>query len=378
MKSSSVRFCRERKIPFGFTLVELLVVIAIIGVLIMLLLPAIQAAREAGRRMQCSNHLKQIGLAVHNFHDSLRGTPPAAIGGLPRGLTTGTTHSTNRASIFVLIYPFIEQQSLYTMLREENATRRAACTSPSDHANNYYNGIGSYFDMPWWNQLSEEEKKALGSVSNYLCPSRRGGNKGVEERVGSNAQFISGPVTDYGFVVNFADPPTGASAEARYIHCLDPEFRVTCHNGPFRQSTMENFRSPNDWQVRDDFARWADGLSNQICFGEKHVHVSRAGGACDDSDPYSRVNCSYLVIGHERVSSTYALCRNKTDVSTFRIRFPEDSPLGYNNAFGSFHPGVSQFLIGDGSVRAFPNTTTTTILDALSDVRDGKNVPLPQ
>ena len=85
----------------GFTLVELLVVIAIIGVLVALLLPAIQAAREAARRSQCTNHLKQIGLAIHNFETARGKIPPAYLSGI------------GHATWLVLIMPYLEEGTLY-------------------------------------------------------------------------------------------------------------------------------------------------------------------------------------------------------------------------------------------------------------------------
>jgi prepilin-type N-terminal cleavage/methylation domain-containing protein len=100
----------------GFTLVELLVVIAIIGILVALLLPAIQAAREAARRTQCSNNAKQIGLALHNYHDTHQAFPAGAWNFSAAGVTNDSCTapaSGRRAPWTVLILPYMEYQALY-------------------------------------------------------------------------------------------------------------------------------------------------------------------------------------------------------------------------------------------------------------------------
>lgn len=97
----------NRRCASGFTLIELLVVIAIIAVLVALLLPAVQQAREAARRSQCKNQLKQIGLALHNYHDSYRSFPP---GNVTMGNCCGSPCGTNWA---ISILPFMDQAPLY-------------------------------------------------------------------------------------------------------------------------------------------------------------------------------------------------------------------------------------------------------------------------
>ena len=117
----------------AFTLVELLVVIAIIGILIALLLPAVQAAREAARRMQCGNHLKQVGLAIHSFHSTHNALPPAG------------TRGGGEVTMFVHLLPFIEQDVAYQLWdpRQEYA---------------FY-------------KVSDEAREI--QVSSYFCPTRR-------------------------------------------------------------------------------------------------------------------------------------------------------------------------------------------------------------
>jgi prepilin-type N-terminal cleavage/methylation domain-containing protein len=104
------------KVKRGFTLIELLVVIAIIAVLIALLLPAVQQAREAARRSQCKNNMKQLGLALHNYHDTHMVFPPGAINpGVNPGCSGNLTYLTNCAAncrnipFSLLILPFIDQ-----------------------------------------------------------------------------------------------------------------------------------------------------------------------------------------------------------------------------------------------------------------------------
>src|SRR4026208_1836546 len=98
---SKTKFCHSRRVP-GFTLVELLVVIAIIGVLVALLLPAVQSAREAARRMQCGNNLRQLGLPYHNYESTHKVLPPATM-----------TNGQHGPTAYVLVLPQLEQGPIF-------------------------------------------------------------------------------------------------------------------------------------------------------------------------------------------------------------------------------------------------------------------------
>jgi prepilin-type N-terminal cleavage/methylation domain-containing protein len=201
----SLRSCRPR----GFTLVELLVVIAIIGVLVALLLPAVQAAREAARRTQCANHVKQMSLATHNCNDVYGYMPywgnpwPKASAAIPR------------CSTFWAILPYIEKQTLYDTLaagqpssvfNQHNATRPAFVSiysCPSDYSGIKRNGIGTptnwnlnsynvngqvFFtdrvnDYPRLSQMTDGTSNTVAFVEHLaLCRNPNGGNNATNGR----------------------------------------------------------------------------------------------------------------------------------------------------------------------------------------------------
>ena len=208
----------------AFTLVELLVVIAIIGILIALLLPAVQAAREAARRMQCSNHLKQWGLALHTYHDANKKLPGHANG-----------FAANRSAA-VPLFPFIEQTARYSEITSFDSTYDPVTQQ-------YFNS--PYNDLAWWK----------GSISIAMCPSDGNSRSGYTSPGHTTGPFIT---TNYCF------------SEADFIE--EYYSRPNNKRSPFGTILTNNpIDIPGGWAhcSNNSFASVVDGLSNTIMMSER-------------------------------------------------------------------------------------------------------------
>ncbi|MDR0609358.1 MAG: DUF1559 domain-containing protein [Planctomycetaceae bacterium] len=361
---------------FGFTLVELLVVIAIIGVLIALLLPAVQAAREAARQAQCINHLKQIALACHNFHDTNGGLPPTYI---YLGSSTQANPPNGRLSLWGLIYPFIEQQSLYAEAVSDGGITVSGT------------GFDRIFRKDWWDALGDEGKKAFGSVPIYKCPSRRGG---VQFNDDVN---LPGPLKDY----------TATALTRELSNWWHRQGSDSSHYniGPFRHAITTTTGSPEtvvSWTPRDTFSWWSDGISNEVIFAENHIPVDHLG-LCKEHRGGPNIvraqmgDCSYLSSRPELNSAGNYEWRPWTVMRTTIDSIPANGTVGNgypiatqpnafstptdttwgSYSFGSYHPGVFNIALGDGAVMTISNVISRPNLTRMIWVDDGVVLEFP-
>jgi prepilin-type N-terminal cleavage/methylation domain-containing protein len=300
----------------GFTLVELLVVIAIIGVLVALLLPAVQAARESARRTQCANNLKQIGLAIHNFEDTFKMLPPTHI---------NTSSVTKGMSWMVVILPYLEQQNLYELF--DPAATYDTAPNPAAMA------------MP------------AASLKVYQCPSRRSGVQMSDSvpQVGATGDYAATSV---------ADPNVG---NFQWQH-QSPNVLW----GPM----IGGIRNGSSWTLRLKLADTTDGLTYTAFVGEKHIYakdLNKGGSSGGSAD-----GCIYLT-----EQTGWYECHNVRNMAhpagISRGASDNYSPERYK-MFGSWHPGMCQFLFGDGGVRPVRQNIDLTTLERLGDRRDGETI----
>jgi len=340
----------EKRTGRAFTLVELLVVIAIIGVLVALLLPAVQAAREAARRAQCSNHLKQLGLALHNYHDTYGTFPPMAAGtGPPQAWGNHWINNGERHSTFFFLLPFMEQKPLHDRITA--GAREGSMPGPVFQGPHSLEGYSAYGIR----------------VPGYLCPS-----DGQADRGGwaTNTAAIS-------YAVNIGDSTVGP----------DEWNSWNIHNG---QDLFERSRGLFAKNKGSRIADILDGTSNTLAFSENTVYNPNAHG---------KIHGHYVMISGGSLRNSPIICMQAKGASGnligslppshhrdgeawmsgfpmilgFTTILPPNAP-SCANAQGewqegiytadSYHPGGVNAAMADGSIRFVPETINTGNLAA--------------
>ncbi len=331
----------------GFTLVEMLVVIAIIGILVALLLPAVQAAREASRRTQCTNTLKQLALAGQQYHDVVRTFPPAIL--FTRYYPTPTPRQAG-VSLFVHLLPYLEQNHLRGQWED------------SDPESVFNGGMDAL--------------SAQGP--NLLCPSEP-----EKENPLYYASHIYGFATDRWIkVTSYA-----GNGGTRSYH---PSSGFLMADGIFFQVGPNSKPQPNQEPVR--IAEIADGTSNTLFFGERsrwdpNYNTFAAQGWDWPFRNYGNwCGTSGSVLSHVTLSSYAPL--------NYRLPFDYDHRAGASPpassaadfkyyidvrvcAYGSNHPGGANLALCDGSVRFFSESLSLITLRALSTRQGGEAEGVP-
>ena len=293
----------------AFTLVELLVVIAIIAMLVALLLPAVQAAREVARRIQCANHLKQLVLATHTFHDVNNELPPARI-------------ADDYATWAVFLLPYMEGTAIFDLWDLE---------------------LSYYFQDP---------SAQTGGVPVFVCPTRRSGISLSRAGDSDNGGEVHQPgvVSDYAACAGSIGPVLLYGIEANGA-MINAHSSVNLGGSPVR---VQRGPSRTSWRSIED------GLVHTILIGEKHVQESNLGlggsalGGMDGCIYNGDHDHQYMRVG----GPGRGLARSPTEKNFIN--------------FGSYHPGVCQMGLCDGSVQAISVQIDTQILANLAGRNDGQ------
>lgn len=323
---------KNRKISSagGFTLVELLVVIAIIGVMVGLLLPAVQAAREAARRMSCSNNLKQIGLALHNYHDSYNQLPAGA---------AGQSNGGWGLSFFVGILPYVEQQAYYDNINFNIASR--------GYTGNCSNPVLANKQMAWL-RCPSDPRDMLGAATcgnNSTLPSY----KGI-----SGSAPVAGTTVGLG---GYTEPNVSNNGCCAGV----PASGINSRGGVL---------IANKW-IR--FAEITDGLSNTAAVGEHANFVFTAAGAkvtVSDHHGWMMGAGNQSVVYGDRVFN----CTTVTFKPGTRTHGLPGITANYgaNAPLLSAHPGGSMLALADGSVIFLSETIDLRTLAFLVTRNDGQ------
>jgi prepilin-type N-terminal cleavage/methylation domain-containing protein len=322
---------RQHAAARGFTLVELLVVIAVIGILVSLLLPAVQAAREAARRTQCLNQQRQLGLAAHHFHDSYGTLPPSRI-------------FDGYASWCLFLLPTLEQGNLY---------------------------------QQWDATLAFREQTIVAretSVPLFVCPTR-----GPRQFVPTAEEPIEkGAVLDYvgnAGTKNFAIWDLDGCQGDRPLTPLDANGTIVCSTGVAFAGTIGQSRILS-FRARLTLAAITDGTSNTFLFGEKHIARDEIGMVGIDSSAFngdhhrSITRCAGTTAESPPVLLDLAKSLNDTSGPA------ADRAARYQRNFGSWHPGICNFVLADGSTRSVNNQIDVQTLYKLASRYDGQPVSL--
>lgn len=325
-----------KRVTRGFTLVELLVVIAIIGILVALLLPAIQAARESARRTQCSNNLKQLGVALHNYHDTHGRLPHTIVANYRQlGGRWGTTSPDHKGSWLVRLLPFIEQQSVWDQIDFDRNVEHdsvvdgrpmhelviPAFLCPSDdHDGHWPDGFA-------WNPSSNGQRRAL---SNYSAS------------MGSQANEPCATHANY----------WGHSTLVRGHETHDGTGNRV--SGPINSI---------NWAA--EFRQITDGLSNTIALGEVRP---RCEGHLRDG--WMGFNALYTGTG---IAINFNTCEGTPGYGATACN-RHVGAWGASQGFKSLHPGGANFVLCDGAVRFLSDSIDMVTYQALGDRRSGHSV----